>query len=1112
MRSEEEVLGFWDRKKIFEASVKKGRKPFVFFEGPPTANGKPGVHHVEARAFKDVVCRYKTMRGFRVERRAGWDTHGLPVEIEVEKKLGLTSKREIEKYGIAAFNAKCRESVWTYKDEWEQLTRRMGFWLDTDHPYVTYESSYIESLWHILKEFSRAGYLYEDDRIVPWCVRCGTALSSHELAQGYKTVTDQSVYVRFHLKERRAALLVWTTTPWTLPANVAAAVAPDLEYVTIDDRGEKFILLASRAEKLFPDLKPLWREKGENLIGLKYEPLYPRDGMPYRVVGGDFVSGEDGTGIVHIAPAFGDDDLQIARKVGLPVLDTIGDDGAFTDVVPQWQGKFAKDTDPLIIKDLDQKGFLWKQEPYEHEYPFCWRCDTPLLYRARKSWWIKVSRLRRELVAANETVSWHPEHLKTGRFGGWIREAKDWAISRERYWGTPLPIWKCEVCATHTVVGSIDELSRHTKNSGNTYMLMRHGFSKHNKLGIANSLPEEDVYNLTTRGKEEVKKTVQSLKKLKIDLIISSDLLRAKETAGIVAKALDVPVLYDHDLREIRFGEYEGKGVEELRAFESGWRDSDYLVKGYPGGESLNDVKVRMARFFARTEQLHRDKKILVIGHESPLWVLAAILSGNLDVDAFPRGNRLATAQVQKIKLATVPRNERGEFDLHRPYIDEIALYCTTCENRMARVESVADVWFDSGSMPYAAWHYPFENKEHIDKKNSFPADFIAEAIDQTRGWFYVLLAVSVLLRRGAPYKNVLSLGHLLDKTGKKMSKSRGNVVHPMKLFETYGADAVRWYFFTINQPGDPKLFDEKDVQSARRNFLDLLSNTLRFYELYAGEKPKKTAPHILDRWIQARFDEVATSVARAMDAYDIVGAARTIEDFVANDVSRWYVRRSRDRMKNGEGVATLKAILMKTAVISAPFIPFLSEVVYQAVGGKMSSVHLESWPAKTALSKKMLGSMAELREIATRGLELRGRAGIKIRQPLASLTLKQSSIKEKALLEILKDELNIKNVYIDKTIGEDAVLDIAITDELKQEGAAREIMRTLQDIRKKMNLEPKDYIDVEYRDAKNNPLPQKLWNSIKTGARIASLRIAGPKDAAIAVVDGVSIISVTKS
>ncbi|MEK7650107.1 MAG: class I tRNA ligase family protein [Patescibacteria group bacterium] len=1058
MRDELGVLGFWTQKKIFEKSIRqraRKAKRFVFFEGPPTANGMPGLHHVEARAFKDVVARYKTMQGFLVERRAGWDTHGLPVEIGVEKALGFKLKQDIEAYGIEPFNRKCKESVWSYTNQWEKVTERMGYWLDTKDAYVTYKNSYIESLWWIVKEFASRKLLYQDDKVVPWCARCGTALSSHELAQGYKKVKDPSVYVRFRLKTRRASLLVWTTTPWTLPANVAAAVHPDLEYVTVDDRGEQLIVLGSLAAKLFPGLEPLWREPGSKLLGLEYDAPYPAPDIPYRVVSGTFITDQEGTGIVHIAPAFGDDDLKVGKREGLPTYVTVNDAGQFTDAVPQWRGIFVKEADPLIVKDLIQKGLLFKEALYEHDYPFCWRCDTPLIYRVRKSWWVKVSAVRPKMVEANKSINWHPQHLRDGRFGQWLREDKDWAFSRERYWGTPLPVWTCKECGHVDVIGSLAELTERAPKSSNTYYLMRHGFAKNNLLGIATA-KLNDSYGLLPRGKTEVKKAAAGLKKAGIQLIVSSDLTRTRETAAILARELRVPVLFDADLREHNPGDYEGELVEDM------WKKhtaEEILTHPFPGGESWADVKIRSHRFFQRLESLHKKKKILVVGHGDPLWFLEGIMRGMQQPDEISPAKYLKNADVHRVAPVAVPRNKLGETDLHKPFIDDFLVTCPGCLTKMDRTPEVADVWFDSGAMPFAAEHYPFENKERIDKGIAYPADFISEAIDQTRGWFYTLLAVSTLLGKKAPYKNVISLGHLLDKEGKKMSKSRGNVVEPMDLFEKYSADAVRWFFFTINQPGDSKLFDVSDLEKAKRNFIDLFLNTLNFYEMYKPVAKKTSRKNALDLWMEAKCALVSAEVTRRMDAYDVVGAARLIEDFVGNDISRWYVRRSRERMRSGEGVKVLRKTLLQTAILAAPFIPFTAEIVYRAAGGKRESVHLEDWPKKQTYNKALVAGMDEVRALAARGLELRARNGIKVRQPLGALFVKGMTLRDSSLLNILKEELNVKEITVNRKLTEDAALDLVITPTLKEEGEVRELIRFAQDARKKAGLLPLDTV-----------------------------------------------------
>ncbi|MBU2037412.1 isoleucine--tRNA ligase [Patescibacteria group bacterium] len=882
---EEKILKVWRKKKIFEKSLKrnKDKKRFVFFEGPPTANGMPGLHHVEARAFKDVLPRYKTMRGFLADRKAGWDTHGLPVEIEVEKELGLKSKKEIEKYGLAKFNEKCRESVWKYKNEWEKITERIAFWVDMKDPYITYENDYIESVWWIVKQIWDKGLLYKDYKVVHYCPRCGTPLSSHEVAQGYKTVKEASIYFKLPIKADPASFfLVWTTTPWTLPANVAIAVGENITYVKARVGEEKYILAKERLAVLNESYEIESEFLGGTLVGQEYEPLYEikLDKPGYKVIPAEFVSTEDGTGIVHIAPAFGVEDMEAGRLHDLPVLMTVDEAGNFKEEVKQWAGQFVKDADPSIIADLKKRELLFREEMYEHEYPFCWRCHTPLLYYAKTSWFIKMTALREELLENNAQINWVPEHLKGGRFGEWLKEVKDWTLSRDRFWGTPLPIWECEKCHEIKVVGSVKEFKK----------------------------------------------------------------------------------------------------------------------------------KLR---------------------------------------------------------------------DLHKPFIDEVVFECPKCGGQMNRVSEVMDCWFDSGSMPFAQWHYPFANKNKIDDGEAFPADFISEGIDQTRGWFYTLLAISTLLGKGPAYKNVISVGHLLDAKGLKMSKSKGNIVEPMAIISEFGADTVRWYLYTVNQAGDPKRFDIKDVKDKYNRFFGTLFNVYLFFKTYTEKsfKPQKLfqPQNILDKWILSLLNSLIAEVSDALDKYDVVGAARAIENFVG-ELSNWFVRRSRRRFQKPENKSekneasqTLYFVLLTLSKLAAPFIPFLSEEIY--LGLKKSkmpeSVHLADWPVadKKAINKSLEAKMAQARAIVVLALAERALAGIKVRQPLAGLTInnKQLAINNKELVEIIKDEINVKEVIFDETLKDQVKLDKKITKELKEEGWARELTRQIQEMRKEAGLTRKDIISIAW-------------------------------------------------
>ncbi|HOW12749.1 MAG TPA: isoleucine--tRNA ligase [Candidatus Pacearchaeota archaeon] len=901
LKTEEKILKFWKKNKIFEKSLKKREKNpnFVFFEGPPTANGRPGIHHVLTRVFKDIVCRYKTMRGYKVIRKAGWDTHGLPVELEIEKKLNFSSKNDIEKYGIEKFNKKCKESVWEYKKEWEKLTERIGFWIDMKNPYITYENNYIESVWWILKQIWQKGLIYKDYKVVYYCPRCETTLSSHELSQGYKRVKENSIYVKFPIKNsENRYFLVWTTTPWTLPANVALAINKDISYVEIKKDEEKYILAKNRLS-LFENEKIEIIEEfnGNELINknLEYIPLFDfvkPIKRAYFLILADFVSDKEGTGIVHIAPAFGEDDMEAGKKNNLDVFQTVNYQGKFKDEISLWKGIFVKDADPLIINNLKERNLLFKEEIYEHDYPFCWRCKFPLLYYAKESWFINMNEVKNDLLKNNQKINWVPDYLKEGRFGEWLKEVKDWAISRERYWGTPLPIWECEKCKEKICIGSIKEL-------------------------------------------------------------------------------------------------------------------------------------------------LEKSEK--------------------------------------KIKIK----------DLHKPFIDKITLKCEKCNGKMKRVPEVLDCWFDSGSMPFAQYHYPFENKDKIDKKEQFPADFICEGIDQTRGWFYTLLAVSTLLNFGNPYKNVISLGHILDENGEKMSKSKGNVVNPWEMINKYGIEAVRWYFYTINQPGEPKLFKEKDVLNALNRFILILLNCFIFLETYKKDvRTKIESKDLLDKWIISRLNQLIIRVSFYLDKYDITSASRDIENFVVNDLSQWYIRVSRPRFQKPENKkdlinasSTLNFVLLNLSKLLAPFIPFLSEEIYLNLNKKGKSVHLEDWPIadKRKINKKIEEKMEEARKIVSLSLSLRSEAKIKVRQPLKELKIKNTKLKkEKKLLEIIKNEINVKNISFDEKMEKEIDLNCEITEELRKEGDLRELIRNIKDLRKKLNLKPQDFVKAFISNIDILPLDEK--------------------------------------
>jgi isoleucyl-tRNA synthetase len=857
---EERMLGRWRDGDVFDRSLanREGAEVWSFYEGPPTANGRPGSHHVLARVFKDVYPRYKTMCGYRVPRKAGWDCHGLPVELEVEKQLGIASKQEIEEFGIAEFNQRCRESVFEYVGEWNRLTERIGFWIDLDDPYVTLEDDYIESVWWSLKKLWDDDRLYEGHKVVPYCPRCGTALSSHEVAQGYKDVEDPSIYVKFPLLDGAGAesgesLLVWTTTPWTLPGNEAVAVARDLTYVRADVDGEILILAEPLVEKVLGGgAKVLATFAGADLVGRRYAgpvfSLSDREPGGFPVVAGDFVTAEDGTGLVHIAPAFGEDDYAVAAENGIfdptqhgTLYNPVGLDGKFSSQVVGFAGKFVKDPEVTreLIADLERRGLLFREQVYEHAYPHCWRCGTPLLYYAKSSWYVATSQAREQLLVNNETIGWHPEHIKHGRFGKWLENNVDWALSRDRYWGTPLPIWECagEDCDGRFCAGSVAELAERSK--------------------------------------------------------------------GVVPA------------------------------------------------------------------------------------------------------------------------------DLHRPYIDEVTVECEQCGGAMRRVESVIDTWYDSGAMPFAQFHYPFENEAEFEER--FPADYICEAIDQTRGWFYTLLAESTLLFGESSYRNCVCLGHIQDPDGQKMSKSRGNVVDPWDVLDAHGADAFRWYYLTAQQPWSGYRFSVDTVGESVRQFLLTLWNTYSFWVLYANAE--KLGPvdfaavpepaNDLDRWALSRLQATTATVRERLDEFDCTAAGRAIAEYV-EELSNWYVRLSRRRFWDGDraAFATLRHCLLETAALLAPFTPFLADEIHlNLAGGSLGqtgelpdSVHLRDYPeVDAALSDPGLETAMEaVRLTVELGRAARAQAKAKVRQPLRRAVIVANDAEREAIearADLVTAELNVKEL-----------------------------------------------------------------------------------------------------
>jgi len=965
---EENILSLWKERDIFQRSVtaRQGGHRFVFYEGPPTANGSPGIHHVLSRVFKDIIPRYKAMKGYYTPRIAGWDTHGLPVELEVERELGFSGKAQIEEYGIARFNARCRESVLGYLKEWETMTERIGFWVDLEHPYITMDNKYIETCWWVIKQMWDKGLVYQGYKVTPHCPRCGTSLSSHEVALGYQdNVEDPSVYIKFKIDlsslqgsevrdrlsnlfksaGKSAYLLAWTTTPWTLPGNTALAVAANAEYAVVEVDDEHLILASARLEQVgLDDCEVVERLKGSDLAsitGVNYEPLYnphkyvverkrfetvdepgvlgvrrlklqePNEKLIYKVIDTDFVSMDEGTGIVHIAPAYGEVDYEAGWKNDLDFVHPVDLQGKFTGNYP-FSGKFVKDADPLILDDLKSRGLLYRSEKIRHTYPFCWRCEAPLLYYAKQTWYIRTTAVKESLIAGNNEINWYPEHIKYGRFGDWLENNVDWAFSRERYWGTPVPIWRCESCNHPECIGGVKELES------------KPGFS----------------------------------------------------------------------------------------------------------------------------------------GFKEPL-------------------------------------------DLHRPFADEITFDCPQCGAKMRRVPEVIDCWFDSGAMSIAQYHYPFDpGSKTMLEDGRFPADYICEAVDQTRGWFYSLHAISTLLFNRPCFKNVICLGHILDAKGEKMSKAKGNVVEPWAVINKYGADALRWYFFTSSPPGNVRRFSEKLVAEVTRRFLLTLWNVYSFFVTYANIdhftpswESASLSQSELDRWIISELNQLIVDVDAALDGYNPTEAGRKIESFV-DELSNWYVRRSRRRFWKSENDAdklvaynTLYECLATLSKLLAPFTPFLAEELYQnlvcsAFPEAPYSVHLADFPvADVAKIDKQLAADTQLvMKVSSLGRAARSQAGIKVRQPLAHVMVSVASNDEQRSLERLKpqilEELNVKDMkFVDNAVELDradyavsseggytvAVL-TAISPELQAEGMAREVVHRLQIMRRSAGFDIADYITIYYQ------------------------------------------------
>lgn len=1113
-KREEVVLQYWRECDIFKRSTENHEGDnFVFFDGPPFATGLPHYGHIVASTIKDTIPRYQTMRGKRVVRRWGWDCHGLPLENIIEKRLGLATKRDIEALGVKKFNQAAKDAVLEYADDWKKIIPRIGRFVDMENDYRTMDASYTESVWWVFAELHRKGLVYEGFKSMHLCPRCGTTLSNFEVNLGYKDIKDIAVTVRLPLVNVEgdllgASLLVWTTTPWTLPGNMAAAIHQELEYALVEvskeDTEERVLVAKDRLSQLGDKPHRILRVlKGEGLVGLSYEPPFStfqdrefsQKENAWKIYHADYVVvGEEGTGAVHIAPAYGEEDMELAKSAGIPIEHHVGTDGRFKSFVRDLAGQLVKpkdddkadvshlESDIEIVKRLSESGKLFKKENISHSYPHCWRCDTPLLNYATTSWFVKVTAIRDSLLQANQGVSWVPGHIGENRFGKWLQNARDWAVSRQRYWGAPIPIWKKQDSDEYVVIDSLRSLQSHLQRSGNSYVMMRHAEALSNREGVT-STDISEINPLTEKGRVEARVSAETLRNSSIDLIIASPFERTRETALIVAETLGMAqetIHFDARLGEIALGEWNGKKNSEYHEFlekEGNWYDA------VPErGESWRAVKRRVGEFIFDIDNRYKGKRILIVSHNSVLRMLLSIAQGGMlntgEFDGKESDRQIKNAETREFEFIPYPHNDEYELDFHRPYIDEFPLFDETGKP-MTRVPDIFDCWFESGSMPYGEQHYPFENTDIFDpiKGIGFPADFIAEGVDQTRGWFYSLLVLGVGLFDKSPYKHVVVNGLVLAEDGKKMSKSLQNYPDPLELVDRIGADALRFYL--LSSPlmrGEDLNFSEKDALSLQRKNIGRLHNVLLMYEEYATHKTRARddSPHLLDQWIRARVNETRNIMTDAFEIYELDKATRPLESLI-DDISVWYLRRSRDRLKDEhedvrEGaLGTLKFVLKEIALLMAPVMPFYAEYLFLRVKERddRESVHLSSWPPKRNVDGSLLEKMAIARDIVALGLEARQRAGIKVRQPLQALLVQKKHPDLGDEYEtIMKEELNVKEVREDLTIDSVVSLDLNLTPALVSEGVAREFIRSVQDARKEMGLVPKDRIHLSVSPA----------------------------------------------
>jgi isoleucyl-tRNA synthetase len=1127
---EEKILEFWRENKTFQKSLEKNapKGNYVFYDGPPFATGQIHYGHILGSTAKDVIGRYKTMQGYHVPRKWGWDCHGLPIENIVEKELGVAGHQEIEKLGIDKFVEYARSKVLEYDKDWKKGIERIGRWVDFKGSYKTMDNTFIESVWWALSELNKKDLIYEGVRVLAYCARCETPIANSEIAMdnSYKDIPDISIYVKFELEsEPGTYMLAWTTTPWTLPGNTAIAINKNIDYVKVEVGVDKIIIARSNITTVLKDkeYKILEGVSAESLLGKKYKPVFDyyqnteigRHENIWKIWHGDFVTTDMGTGIAHEAPAFGEDDMILAKANNIPWIIHVDETGRFKPEVTDFAGLKVKPKDTPedkdahlradieVIKYLQSKNSYFNKEKIVHSYPHCMRCDTPIIYYALPSWFINIQKVKGDIIKQAESVNWIPSHLKEGRFGHTLASAPDWNISRNRYWASPLPIWKCESCKKQTFVSSLADLKNHTEKSHNHYYVMRHGEAENNVLGIS-STKVNNPHHLTEKGRDQVKKSAEYLKDKNIDLIFVSPFLRTRETSKLVAENIgffEKDIQQDLRLVEVGEGVFEGEPISKISDFykKNSLNHYDHAPEG---GESLRDVKKRTGDFIYEIDKKYNNKNILIITHEDAAWGLFSVINGlNKEETMDDKKNNffLANAEIKEFDFVTLPHNADYELDLHRPYIDEVKLVCD-CGGKMIRIPEVLDCWFESGSMSFAQDHYPMENKDW--QKNNFPAGFVAEYIAQTRTWFYYMHVVSTMLFHRAPFYNVVTTGTLRAEDGEKMSKSKKNYPDPWSFIDKYGVDALRIYLMSSTlMKGEDANFSEKAVQDIASKIVGRLQNTVAFYELYRDKnlennfKPQDR--NILDKWILERFNKTLEEVTGAMEAYDMAEATRPI-DLMVEDLSTWYLRRSRDRIKDGEVDAkkVLYYVLKNLAKLIAPFAPFIAEDTWSKLRseGDPESVHLAEWPEVTnkifffTKKPKTLEDMQIARNITSLGLQARQKASIPVRQSLSTLKVKKLNLRDE-YLQLVKDELNVKEIVADENITSEVELDTNITPVLKAEGEYREFMRELQDRRKKLGLNPGDKMEMTISDIyKKYKIPPNLQMHMLRVAAVASL------------------------